>query len=686
MIKDLILKSYFCKFTESWGIDYQTPQTEANAFEKFVNYTILSLDETNAFVGKPDLLDFCSTGGGDDAKLDGIGIKINGSLVGSKEDIDQIVSANKKIDVEFILIQSKEKTDFKSEEFNTFGIGAQNFFSDSNLPENESVKALRALKDYIYSESSIIRKLDENPSVSVYYVFCGECPTDNHTEAIKKIVKDNLSKCRDSLNEISVSIIDGNHLKKACKELENDYSVELNIRDIIPLTVSDNKKIKKAYTFTCDAKELLKLLCKEDNTIRRSLFNDNVRDYLGNKGGVNSEIEQTIITEPEMFLMCNNGITVVCSDFLQIRDKLVSIKDPQIVNGCQTCNSIYAQKDNPTLDRVQVLLKLICTDDVYITNKVVRGTNKQNQVLEESFETTKPFHQDLEEYFFAKRGLVRLYYERRNKQYSSDPTINKLQIVNLRVLTQTFVAMFLHYPHLAHRHEAKLLQEFTKEGERKIYLDSHSYVPYYICALTWYKFEEAFRKGILPKKAKTYKLHLCYIFTFVTGKYPINKIEKSEGVDKRCEALEKILYSEHFDDCLKGIYELFEKSVETWVNMGKSQFAIKDNCEFTDFLEESARKTYVNKSTNDNTKKTLINEVIEDWKSGKILSIRINNNKWFAFITYDKNCENVYFDSRAFKGNFNDLRPSLKVRFQLSSKRDNDIVKYFATTVELLKI
>ena len=126
---------------------------------------------------------------------------------------------------------------------------------------------------------------------------------------------------------------------------------------------------------------------------------------------------------------------------------------------------------------------------------------QQNQVLEESFESTKLFHQNLEDYFCAKIGEPRLYYERRNKQYSSIPTINKFQIVNLRVLTQTFVSMFLHLPYMAHRHEAKLLSEFACEDNRKIYVDNHSCTPYYICALTWYMFENAFRKNILPKKA-----------------------------------------------------------------------------------------------------------------------------------------------------------------------------------------
>lgn len=165
--------------------------------------------------------------------------------------------------------------------------------------------------------------------------------------------------------------------------------------------------------------------------------------------------------------MCNNGITIVCSDFIQIRDKLVSINNPQVVNGCQTCNSIFRFKDNITLSKVQVLIKLICTEDISITNKIVRGTNKQNQVLEEAFETTKPFHQDLEDFFLAKQSDFTLYYERRSKQYSALPTINKNQIVNLRVITQVFVATFLKSPHEAHRHEAKLLELYAGDDNDK---------------------------------------------------------------------------------------------------------------------------------------------------------------------------------------------------------------------------
>lgn len=673
MIKDLILKSNFVRFCDSWEIEYDTDKKEAFAFEKFVNFCILSQDDSSAFTGNPDLLDFCCTGGGDDAKLDGVGIKINGRLVENVEDIEQIVTNSKKIDVEFFLIQSKERTDFDSAEFNTFGIGVQNFFSSPNLPENESVKALRRLKDYLYNETSVIKKLEDNPSVSVYYVFCGNKPDDAHTQGIMQIVEDNLEKCPDSIGKINVSILGAKELKALCKEIENDFVAELNVCDIIPLSVKGNNLIKKAYSFTCDAQELLKLLRKEDDTIRRSLFNDNVRDYLGNKGGVNSEIEKTIVEEPEMFLMCNNGITIVCSDFLQVRDKLVTIHNPQIVNGCQTCNSIFALRNVDSVSRVQVLIKLICTEEFIITNKVVRGTNKQNLVLEESFETTKPFHQELEEYFIAKRDVAQLYYERRIKQYSSIPTINRYQIINLRVITQTIVGMFLQEPHVAHRHEAKLLEMYAKDGDRKIYKEGQSYAPYYVSALTWFKFEEAFRKGILKKKNKPYKAHLYMIFLYTTGTFPLPLDAKKDSQEKFCLQLEKILISDEFQNIARKVQQVFEHCFVEWTKGGNSRYSIKEKKEFTELIQATSRSSFVNKSVKF---ENLSKPEPTPWARGEILSIRIRDGKWFAFIKTGNNTENVYFDSHAYKGDFNKLIPGKKVLFQYRSRYGKENMQY----------
>lgn len=678
MIKDLILKKHFIDFRDAWQIK---GNDESKIFEKFVNYVILSQDEVRTFIGHPDVLDFCCTGGGDDAKLDGIGIKINGQLVSSKEEVDQIVDANRKIDVEFFVIQAKERTDFDSSAVNTFGLGVKNFFSKPLLPENEKVKEIRNLKDYILEEERVLRKLNTNPSLQIYYVFCGITPDDQHTKAIQTILVEGVKASPVCFNDITFNIIDGKQLIEKCKELENDFTVDLNIRDIIPLTVNENALIKKAYAFTCEATELLKLLSKEDSTLRRSLFNSNVRDYLGNRGGVNSEIESTILNDPEMFLMCNNGITIVCSNFIQIKDKLVSIDDPQIVNGCQTCTTIYQQKESPSLNKVQVLVKLICTEDGNITNKVVRGTNKQNQVLEESFETTKPFHQNIEDFFAAKTTPIQLYYERRNKQYSAFPNINRYKIINLRVLTQSFVATFLQSPYKAHRHEARLLQEFIPTEElRQIYLSTHSPYAYYISSLIWYKFEDAFRRRVLTRDDRTYLAHLYYIFMFQTGKYPLTIKASNDALEKYCFKLEQLLTSDKFDDILLNVKATLKQCEHTWKSKGKSSYVMKDTKEFTDELTNICRKIFVNKSLEleDNNI-----HIPEEWYNGKVLSY-INRGKWFAFIQSKSFEENIYFDQRSYHGEVRKLFPGQECRFIVSSKVSNNEEVFYAKQVELI--
>lgn len=413
--------------------------------------------------------------------------------------------------------------------------------------------------------------------------------------------------------------------------------MHINITDIFPLIVDPKTDVKKAYAFTCSAKEFLKILQKEDGLLRRSLFNDNVRDYLGSKGAINTEIEETIMQNPEMFLLCNNGITIVCSDFDQIRDKLVKIENPQIVNGCQTCNSIFNFKETSNIDKLQVLVRLISTENLNVSNKIVRGTNRQNQVLEEAFETTLPFHQEvLEPFFLAFDNGIKIYYERRSKQYNNDPLIKKTQVVNLRILTQSFASMFLDSPHESHHHEAKLLEEFAGENEkRKIFREEHSPYPYYISALTWYMFEKFFREERIDKKYKPYKAHLYLVFRNSVGEFP-PRLVKSKSLDVYCEKLSNLLKEENFKLNIVQVLNVFDQTQKIWTET-RSRFGIKDNKEFTDLLVSKTREIFIKKQM----------PVREEEKSiynGTILRIIFRNGSWFGFIKRGFAYENVYFD------------------------------------------
>ena len=662
---DPVLKHHFNNFKTTFEIDItgespdQEKRKETEAFEKFVNYVLFSLDYPDIFTADMELLDFVCVGGSHDTGIDGIGVRINDRIVRNIEEVKKITDASKKINVEFVFIQSKMRSGVNISEFNKFGLGVKNFFSDGYLPENIHLREIREIKDYIYSDRIVISKLDNNPSLNLYFVSIGPEPTDENFVGAREMLKKELSDGEFFFDTIEIKAIGGKQLIKSCRELENKFEVQLNIIDIFPLIVDLKEDIKKAYTFTCKASEFLKTLEKEDGSLRRALFNDNVRDYLGSRSAVNNEMESTIQEAPEMFLLCNNGITIVCTDFEQVRDKLIKIENPQIVNGCQTSNSIFNLRDDPNINKVQILVRVISTENINISNKIVRGNNKQNQVLDEAFEAILPFHQEiLEPFFLASESDVKIYYERRAKQYNNDPLIKKSHIVNLRILTQTFVAMFLEAPQESHRHEAKLLEKYAGDIEsRKIFRDSHSPYPYYISALTWYMFEKYFREGKIGSGYKAYKAHLYLICRYSLGEFPPG-LNRSKKIDAYCEKLFRLLKEPQFENQVQKVLNVFDTTQQLWLDMGRSQFGMKDSNYFAEVLIKQARKTFIQQQTPKVDDESSLNE-------GTILNIIWRNGIWFGFIKREWYKENIYFDSREFKGDIESLARNMKVKYDI---------------------
>lgn len=671
---DPILNSYFLKFKSSFEIDTSSnvltdnkrieaeKRKNADAFEKFVNYVLFSLDDPDVFTANPDLLESVSVGGAQDTGIDGLGIKMNGQLVQSIDDVKQISEGKttKKLAVEFVFIQSKNRPGMDVGEFQKFGQGIRNFFASGYLPENQMLLDLRKVKDFILSDERVIAKLEKNPSLYAYYVSIGPEPDDSNFEGARKFLASDLEK--GYFDSVTIKPVGGAQLAKYYRELDNKFEKSLNIKDILPLIVDNQEKVAKAYAFTCGATEFLKLLEKDDGLLRRSLFNDNVRDYLGNKGAINSEIEKTITDSPEMFLLRNNGVTIVCTDFKQVRDKLVTFENPQIVNGCQTSSSIFNLRMHPNISRVQILVRVISTEDLDVSNSIVRGTNKQNQVLDEAFEATLSFHQDqLEPYFLATgEGDGKLYYERRSKQYNEDPKIKRSQIVNLKLLTQTFVSMFLGLPHEAFRHEAKLLEQYAGPSEtRRIFRSDHSPSPYYTCALTWHMFDKAFREYAIDRMYQPYKMHLYFVFARLIG-WPPSELKPSSRVDQYCDKMKAALQPSEFEQNARSAVSHFDGTMKAWLALGKSRYGIKDSKEFTDLLQRRLAKP-------DNTPPPPTVHVQDSHKGSILRMIWKEEGHWFGFISRGAYDENVFFNNRAYSGDLSRLVPGVIVEYEMEA-------------------
>ncbi|NIF38537.1 AIPR family protein [Enterobacter sp. Tr-810] len=683
---DPILKHHINKFKSSFELNsngrnpQETKVLESQCFERFVNYVMFSIDDPEIFTGDIDLLEFISVGGGNDTGIDGIGIRINEKVVRSIDEVKEIAKNSRKLNIDFIFTQSKLSSGFNLGEFSKFSLGIKNFFSENYLPENQHLKEIKKIKNFIYSDDQIISKLDNTPSIYIYYITTGDAKNiDENYLGAKKSLEDDINNLGMYFGNVLIESINGKQLIKYCNELENKFEVYLTVQDIIPLIVNmDNKDdIKKSYAFTCKAPEFLKILTKEDGQLRRSLFNSNVRDYLGNKGSVNSEIESTIKKEPEMFLLCNNGITIVCTEFEQVRDKLVKIENPQIVNGCQTSNSIFHLRDQNNIDRIQLIVRLISTENLNIANNIVRGTNKQNQVLDEAFEATLPFHQDvLEPFFNTYEGDTKLYYERRAKQYNNVSNVKKTQVVNLRILIHTFTSTFLSKPHESHLHEAKLLEEYGgNASKRKIFKEKHDPTIYYCCALIWYMFEKGTRDNKIPSKLRTYKHHLYYIFSKLCGPSPSN-LDKSKNVTKYCNNLLNGLTNKNFPALLEKTIEIFDYSQKKWEEFGKSAYGIKDNKEFTDLVSNIiVELTQVREEKVDEEYKN------EDKYEGKIVNIIKRKDHWFGFIKLEEFQDNIYFDNRGTDYSLTSLSPGVNIICEV----EKGVSKPYATNITMIE-
>lgn len=133
----------------------------------------------------------------------------------------------------------------------------------------------------------------------------------------------------------------------------------------------------------------------------------NVRAFLQARGKINRGIRDTIISEPNMFLAFNNGITVTASS-VEIEKipsggyGIKSIYDFQIVNGGQTVASLWhtnTQKRAPLSDvSLQMKITVINNSEKIeiIAPLISKYSNTQNKVNTADFHANDPFHISLE--------------------------------------------------------------------------------------------------------------------------------------------------------------------------------------------------------------------------------------------------------------------------------------------------
>lgn len=628
-----IINAKFNKFRERMEL---SNMADGVAFEQFVNHTILSAHQPDAFNGDNELFEKVNVGGKKDMGIDGIAIKLNGLFIKDIEEAKDLTKKLPRINIEFIFIQSKYKSNFDKGEFNNFCDGVREFLSEKQRqPVSDEIKELIRIKEFLLSENTVY-KWEDNPSIRLYYVVMGKWHNSQHQLALADTFKEDILALNTYKTPL-IHFVDLDGFKSILDSNENNFEVVINSIDTMPLTSVE--KVDNSCVLLCYASELKKILTTPDGLIRKSLFDDNVRDYQGDNS-INSEIGNTIQTEPQKFALLNNGITIVCEKYIP-SNRQITLKNPQIVNGCQTSHVIFYNSDElDTLSKVPIVIKLISTNDSEITNQIVRGTNRQNIVLDEAFEATKKFHKDLEDFINAlSPEYERFYYERRSKQYDHNPSISNWQKLNLRIVLQSFIGMFLNEPHISHRHESKLLEMYSNI----VFKEHQSKLPYFTASLSFYKIEKLFRTGQLDKKSfYPFRSQILMAFRELNAGNKPN-IDNEMVIDEHCQLLLKILKNDNSAKVkFNEAAQFFDNTRKHWTEeLKKDPFRIKDNKEFTDLLLSRIRK-----------KNTVTTDLVEDKEfryTGKIVKI-IKDKFGSACGFIERNPSNIFFHSSSAKG------------------------------------
>lgn len=241
-------------------------------------------------------------------------------------------------------------------------------------------------------------------------------------------------------------------------------------------------ELYKAYYIVTPISELYKMLLAAEKK-NYSVFERNIREYLG-ANPINNGIVETLKSKSERknFMYYNNGITIVCekikNDYIDTSSQLrvLPLVNPQIVNGCQTVNSIKKVLENISESEVKeeyknvyVMVKALVIEDmddeknIAFYQNVVKYTNKQNAISDKAFVSNMDIFYRLQEEF-EKRGFLlfvkpsdkNIYKEKLGKVergkliQKANITINRLDfsIVNfsdicipLEKLLQVFLAM-----------------------------------------------------------------------------------------------------------------------------------------------------------------------------------------------------------------------------------------------------
>jgi len=212
----------------------------------------------------------------------------------------------------------------------------------------------------------------------------------------------------------------------------------------------------KAVIAAIPLRDCIKIPGIKDGT----LFRKNVRQSLGIGNKVNKGIARTLRNKPEEFFFLHNGITALCSS-LKIADGTMSVKDLNVVNGCQSLSTIYNCSESVrNASDAYIMFRFYEISDAARGDEISTCTNSQSAVKARDLRSNdkyvlaikKAYEQHFTDgYFITKRGEI------------ADPLkYNTSHIVDLTSLGKQLVAWHSQRPTISYS-ESRIFDKYFEQ-------------------------------------------------------------------------------------------------------------------------------------------------------------------------------------------------------------------------------
>lgn len=527
-------------FRKKFSVD----RKESEAFELFINYMQYNkycadyIDIEDLYVPDPE------------PGIDGAMIFCNDEYVSSVDDMNKIFSTSKKdVDVHIVFTQAKTGESWDKKQINTFESALLDFLSDEKEYE---------YSDYLLNVSDMIQNIFDNigrisagrPSVECIFANSAPDTLPREIESAQKSIERKL-KNLDVFKNIEVKIIGRSGVSGSWVAANGMSEATFSVIGMAAFPAIPS--VDMGYVVTMDASAFVEsVLCDDDGKLKHNIFDQNVRDYIGEDNNVNNSMINTIIDtdKRDLFGVLNNGITIIASE-VKVAGLSFNVKDYSIVNGCQTSNVLYRNKD--VLGKASVVVKIIGTRAESVVDDVVRSTNSQTKVDDSQFLAMMDSVKSIESYFNAiEDNEFKLYFERRKNQYNKLSDIKTIRIFDIKEIARIVGSMYFDKPEIASRYPRRL----TSDLSSVVFSDKNSPEIYYAAALAAYRLKLIFSNKGLDADVRPLRWHLLMALRYyIVGTGDLSSSAKKSAA-KNNQVIE--FFSRKNEDILKDIQELIK--------------------------------------------------------------------------------------------------------------------------------